>query len=68
MICIRSFRMATFFFTPANMTNQILDFGLPAPIDLQVIGHDQETTSWRGSWRSRLRRFRERWMCICISR
>ena len=28
----------TFFFTPANMTNQILDFGLPAPIDLQVIG------------------------------
>ena len=30
---------ATFFFTPANMTNQILDFGLPAPIDLQVIGH-----------------------------
>jgi len=30
----------TFFFTPANITNQILDFGLPAPIDLQVIGHD----------------------------
>jgi multidrug efflux pump subunit AcrB len=29
---------ASFFFTPANMTNQILDFGLPAPIDLQVIG------------------------------
>jgi multidrug efflux pump subunit AcrB len=30
---------ATFFFTPANITNQILDFGLPAPIDLQVTGH-----------------------------
>ena len=29
---------ATFFFTPANITNQILDFGLPAPIDVQVIG------------------------------
>jgi multidrug efflux pump subunit AcrB len=29
-----------FFFTPANITNQILDFGLPAPIDLQVIGRD----------------------------
>lgn len=28
----------TFFFTPANITNQILDFGLTAPIDLQVIG------------------------------
>ncbi len=36
----RKFPDATFFFTPANMTNQILDFGLPAPIDLQVIGHD----------------------------
>src|SRR5580658_736049 len=29
---------ATFFFTPANITNQILDFGLPAPIDLQLAG------------------------------
>jgi multidrug efflux pump subunit AcrB len=29
---------AVFFFTPANMTNQILDFGLPAPIDLQIAG------------------------------
>ena len=37
-ICSRSFPMATFFFTPANITNQILDFGLPAPIDLQVVG------------------------------
>jgi multidrug efflux pump subunit AcrB len=30
----------TFFFTPANMTNQILDFGLPAPIDLQIVGRN----------------------------
>ena len=29
---------ATFFFTPANITNQILDFGLPSPIDLQIVG------------------------------
>jgi len=35
----QKFPDATFFFTPANMTNQILDFGLPAPIDLQVTGH-----------------------------
>ncbi len=28
----------TFFFTPANITNQILDFGLPAPIDIQIAG------------------------------
>lgn len=27
-----------FFFQAANITNQILNFGLPAPIDLQVIG------------------------------
>jgi multidrug efflux pump subunit AcrB len=31
-----------FFFTPANMTNQILDFGLPAPIDLQVVGRNPQ--------------------------
>ncbi len=29
-----------FFFEPANITNQILNFGLPAPIDLQVTGRD----------------------------
>ncbi len=27
-----------FYFAPANITNQILDFGLPAPIDVQIIG------------------------------
>jgi len=31
-----------FFFTPANMTNQILDFGLPSPIDLQVVGRNPQ--------------------------
>jgi multidrug efflux pump subunit AcrB len=32
----------TFFFQPANITSQILNFGLPAPIDLQVVGRDAE--------------------------
>src|SRR5579863_334042 len=32
----------TFFFQPANITSQILNFGLPAPIDLQVVGRDEE--------------------------
>jgi multidrug efflux pump subunit AcrB len=32
----------TFFFQPANITSQILNFGLPAPIDLQVVGRDVE--------------------------
>lgn len=34
----QKFPDAVFFFTPANITNQILDFGLPAPIDLQISG------------------------------
>ena len=32
----------TFFFQAANITNQILDFGLPAPIDIQVSGREKE--------------------------
>ncbi|HZQ43791.1 MAG TPA: efflux RND transporter permease subunit [Acidobacteriaceae bacterium] len=35
----QKFPDGTFYFAPANITNEILDFGLPAPIDLQVIGH-----------------------------
>jgi len=31
---------ATFFFQPADMVTQILNFGLPAPIDIQVQGFD----------------------------
>jgi len=36
----RVFPDMVFFFEPANITNQILNFGLPAPIDLQVVGRD----------------------------
>ena len=38
-----------FFFQPANITNQILNFGLPAPtcIDLQVVGRDAATPAIR---------------------
>ena len=32
----------TFFFQPANITSQILNFGLPAPIDLQVVGRNAD--------------------------
>jgi multidrug efflux pump subunit AcrB len=31
-----------FFFEAANITNQILNFGLPAPIDVQVVGRNQQ--------------------------
>jgi multidrug efflux pump subunit AcrB len=35
-----AFPGVTFFFEAANITNQILNFGLPAPIDLQVSGRN----------------------------
>ena len=34
------FPNATFFFQPADIVSQILNFGLPAPIDIQVVGRD----------------------------
>jgi multidrug efflux pump subunit AcrB len=30
----------SFFFQPADITSQILNFGLPAPIDLQIVGRN----------------------------
>ena len=38
----RKFPRETFFFQAANITNQILNFGLQAPIDIQVLGRDRE--------------------------
>jgi len=32
----------TFYFLPADIVSQILNFGLPAPIDIQIIGRDVE--------------------------
>jgi multidrug efflux pump subunit AcrB len=37
----QNFPGAAFSFLPADIVSQILNFGLPAPIDLQVIGRDQ---------------------------
>ena len=34
------FPTVTFFFQAANITNQILNFGLPAPIDVQITGNN----------------------------
>jgi multidrug efflux pump subunit AcrB len=31
-----------FYFLPADLVSQILNFGLPAPIDIQIIGRNQE--------------------------
>jgi multidrug efflux pump subunit AcrB len=37
----RQFSGTTFYFLPADMVTQILNFGLPAPVDLQIEGQDQ---------------------------
>jgi hypothetical protein len=34
----REYPDLTFFFQPADIVGQILNFGLPAPIDVQVVG------------------------------
>jgi CzcA family heavy metal efflux pump len=39
----RRFPGVEFFFQPADMVTQILNFGLPAPLDVQVVGADMYT-------------------------
>jgi multidrug efflux pump subunit AcrB len=36
----KAFPSTAFFFEPADIVTQILNFGLPAPIDIQIIGSD----------------------------
>ena len=38
----KRFPDCTFYFQPADITSQILDFGLPAPINVQVVGVNRE--------------------------
>jgi multidrug efflux pump subunit AcrB len=40
----QKFPQETFFFEPADITNQTLNFGLPAPIDVQVRGKNATDT------------------------
>ena len=37
---IAQFPDMIFFYQPADIVTQVLNFGLPAPIDIQVVGHD----------------------------
>ena len=39
-----NFPQATFYFLPADITAQILNFGLPAPIDIRIEGNDVEAS------------------------
>lgn len=38
----RDFPGATFYFLPADIVNQTINFGLPAPFDIQIVGRDRE--------------------------
>ena len=38
----KEFPGVTFFFQPADMVNQVLNAGLPAPIDVQIVGHAEQ--------------------------
>jgi multidrug efflux pump subunit AcrB len=40
----REFPTATFYFLPADITTQILNFGIPAPMDVQIEGNDIEAS------------------------
>lgn len=40
----KAFPQETFFFEPADITNQTLNFGLPAPIDVRVLGKNAAAT------------------------
>jgi multidrug efflux pump subunit AcrB len=33
---------SSFYFQPSNIIDRVLDFGLPAPIDVQIAGHDTD--------------------------
>jgi multidrug efflux pump subunit AcrB len=38
---VRNFPGTTFYFLPADIVSQSINFGLPAPFDIQVVGRDQ---------------------------
>jgi multidrug efflux pump subunit AcrB len=40
----REFPGTVFYFLPADIVTQILNFGLPAPIDLQIVGNDVQAS------------------------
>jgi CzcA family heavy metal efflux pump len=40
----REFPSATFYFLPADITTQILNFGIPAPMDIQIEGNDVDAS------------------------
>ncbi len=55
----RVFPSLLFYFQPADIVTQILNFGLPAPIDVQVAGYDPRNFDVARQIRERIAGFRE---------
>ena len=52
----KNFPGVMFAFLPSDMVTQILNFGLPAPIDIQVIGNDLEgNRAWASALLQKIR-------------
>jgi multidrug efflux pump subunit AcrB len=52
----QKYSSATFSFLPADIVSQILNFGLPAPIDVQIVGNNQQANyAYANSLLKRLR-------------
>jgi multidrug efflux pump subunit AcrB len=52
----KQFPGVTFAFLPSDIVTQILNFGLPAPIDIQVVGRDLEANhAWANTLLSQIR-------------
>jgi len=60
----KQFPDCTFFVQPSDMVGQILNFGLPAPIDIQIIGRNfAQDYLLAQELSERLRTIPGRWMC-----
>ncbi len=62
----REFPGTDFYFQPADIVSQVLNFGLPAPIDVQLTGTNalRRTTTWHARCCPDCRRSRGRWTYI----
>ena len=58
-----------FFFQPADMISQILNFGVPAPVDIQLIGPNEKANYLAGASKLPIASstFPARWTCTCSS-
>ena len=64
----RDFPGTTFYFLPADIVNQTINFGLPAPFDIQIVGRDREKSrAIAASLVEKIRGFPVPWTCACSS-